>query len=71
MWRKVADGVWCTEDADGMPAALATSLDDGTPLRIAEQWWGLGQRLLDWVGSDAERELPDRYGIDPDPPFEA
>jgi hypothetical protein len=36
--RKLADGVYWTEDADGLPSALATTLDDGvTSLRAAEQ----------------------------------
>ncbi|MGH3278505.1 MAG: hypothetical protein ACRDNW_05135 [Trebonia sp.] len=39
MWHKVADGVYCIEDADGLPAALVMALDDGTPLKAAETWW--------------------------------
>jgi hypothetical protein len=51
MWQKVADGVYCIEDADGMPLALATTLDDGMPLRVAEQWWSASRRMLglDWA----------------------
>jgi hypothetical protein len=47
MWRKVADGVYCIEDADGMPLALATTLDDGTPVKGAEPWWAASRRMLD------------------------
>jgi hypothetical protein len=47
MWRKVADGVYCIEDADGMPLALATTLDDGTPLKAAEPLWAASRRMLD------------------------
>jgi hypothetical protein len=47
MWRKVADGVYCIEDADGMPLALATTLDDGTPLKAVEPWWAASRRMLD------------------------
>jgi hypothetical protein len=35
MWEKVAEGVYCFEDVDGMPLAVATTLDDGTPLKVA------------------------------------
>jgi hypothetical protein len=50
MWRKVADGVYCIEDADGMPLALATALEDGTPLEAVEPWWAASRRMLglDW-----------------------
>ena len=50
MWRKVADSVYCIEDADGAPLALATTLDDGTPLKAAEAWWAASRRMLglDW-----------------------
>jgi hypothetical protein len=61
--RKLADGVYWTEDADGMPAALATTLEDGvTSLRAAEQWWAAGQSLLEWTASDAGREWVERHG---------
>jgi hypothetical protein len=53
MWRKVANGVYWIEDVDGLPVALATTLGDGTPLRVAEQWWdarrGMVESSLDWV----------------------
>jgi hypothetical protein len=45
MWRKVAEGVYCIEDADGMPLALATTLDDGTPLKAVEPWWAASRRM--------------------------
>jgi hypothetical protein len=59
--RKLADGVYWTEDADGLPAALATTLDDGiTSLKAAEQWWSAGQRLLEWSASAAGLEWIER-----------
>jgi hypothetical protein len=27
--------------------ALATTLEDGTPLKVAEQWWAASRRMLD------------------------
>jgi hypothetical protein len=38
------------EDVDGMPLALATTLDDGTPLKAVEPWWAASRRMfeLDW-----------------------
>lgn len=58
MLRKVAEGVWWIEDADGMPIALVTALDDGTPLAVAEQWWAASQTLLrDLNGSDTVRDM--------------
>ena len=62
MWQKVADGVYAIMDADGLPAGLATTLDDGTPLKVAEQWWSASRKLVEWAGSDAARELLERYG---------
>jgi hypothetical protein len=62
MLRKVADGVYWTEDADGLPAALVTALEDGTPLRVAEQWWSAGRMLVEWAASDAARAWLARYG---------
>ena len=63
MLRKVADGVWCIEDADGMPAALVTAMEDGTPLVVAEQWWNASQMLLrDLTGSDTIRDMLKRQG---------
>lgn len=56
MWHKVADGVYAIEGPDGLPIALATSLEDGTSLRVAEQWWAGSRASLDWVESDAARE---------------
>jgi hypothetical protein len=62
--HKLADGVYWTEDADGRPAALATTLDDGvTSLKAAEQWWAVSQRLLEWVASAASREWNGQAGL--------
>ena len=61
MLRKVADGVYWTEDADGLPLALVTALDDGTSMKVAEQWWDASRRLLDWVSSDAGRDWLKRF----------
>lgn len=58
MWRKVADGVWCIEDADDLPMALATTLDDGTPLRVAEQWWAAARDVID-ASYDWLRQFPE------------
>lgn len=61
MLRKVADGVWYIQDADGMPAALVTALDDGRSLAVAEQWWTASQRLLRDLGdSDIVRDMLER-----------
>jgi hypothetical protein len=58
MLRKVADGVWYIEDADGLPAALVTTLQDGTPLGLAEQWWTASQTLVrDLADSDTVRDM--------------
>lgn len=71
MMRKVADGLFWTEDADGLPAALVTALDDGTPLKVAERWWAtsrtLFQTLAEWAASDAPHEWLICYG-EPDAP---
>lgn len=56
MWHKVADGVYAIEGLDGLPIALMTTLDDGMPLRVAEQWWAGSRRLLEWAKTDAGRE---------------
>jgi hypothetical protein len=57
MLRKVANGVWWIEDADGMPTALVTALADGTPLAVAEQWWTASHDLLhDLTNSDSVRD---------------
>jgi hypothetical protein len=56
MLRKVAGGVYWIADANGLPLALATALDDGTPLKVAEQWWAVNSTLLDWASSDAGRD---------------
>jgi hypothetical protein len=61
MWQKVADGVWAVEGADGLPTALATTLDDGTPLKVAEQWWAARQNLLEWAASGEAREWLGRH----------
>ena len=53
-------GVYLTEEADGLPPALATALEDGTSPKVAGQRRGLRERLLDWAGSDEARELPGR-----------
>jgi hypothetical protein len=58
MWHKVADGVYCIEDSNGLPMAVATALEDGTPLRIAEQWWDASRRLLDSC-RDWLKQFPD------------
>ena len=61
--HKLADGVYWAEDADGLPTALATTLDDGvTSLKAAEQWWAASQRLLEWVASAAGREWTGQAG---------
>jgi hypothetical protein len=61
--RKLADGVYWAEGADGLPAALATTLDDGvTSLKAAEQWWAASQRLLEWVALAAGREWTGQAG---------
>jgi hypothetical protein len=62
MWHKVAAGVYWIEDADGLPLALATSTDDGTPLKVAEQWWAASNAPIGWAGSDAGREWLSRFG---------
>jgi hypothetical protein len=59
---KVAGGVNAIEDTDGLPVALATALDNGTPLQVTEQWWGLHRRLCEWAASDEARELLKRAG---------
>jgi hypothetical protein len=38
--------VYCIEDADGMPLAVATTLDDGTPLMAAVPWCAASLRML-------------------------
>jgi hypothetical protein len=53
MLRKVADGVYWIEDADGLPMAfLVTVLADGTSLKAADSWWAASRRMLelDWPG---------------------
>jgi hypothetical protein len=64
--RKVADGLYWVEDADGLPAALVTALDDGTPLKAVERWWmasrTLLQTLAEWAASSAPCEWLDFYG---------
>jgi hypothetical protein len=44
------------EDADGLPTALVTHLEDGTSLKVAEQWWAASQNLLrtltEWAAPD-------------------
>lgn len=59
-WK--ADGVYLTEDADGLSLALTTTLEDGTPLKAAGQRRGLRERLLNWAGSDEAQDLPRRHG---------
>jgi hypothetical protein len=54
--------VYAIMDADGLPAGLATTLDDGTPLRVAEQWLSASRKLAEWADSDAAGELLERYG---------
>jgi hypothetical protein len=33
-----------------MPLALATTLDDGTPLKAAEPWWAPAAGCWTWTG---------------------
>jgi hypothetical protein len=61
MWQKVAAGVYWMEDADGLPLALASAMDDGTSLAVAEQWWAASQALVEWAGSDTGREWLRRF----------
>lgn len=62
MWQKIAHSVWCIEDADGLPMALATTLDDGTPLKVAEQWWAAARGVIsasyDWLRQFPESSWP-------------
>jgi hypothetical protein len=62
MWHKVAAGLYWIEDADGLPLALASAMDDGTPLKVAEQWWAASSALLDWAVGDAGREWLSQFG---------
>lgn len=62
VWHKVADGVYWIEDAGGLPLALASTMDDGTPLRVAGEWWAASRALTDWAGSDAGREWLGQFG---------
>jgi hypothetical protein len=39
--------VYWIEDADGLPLVLATTTDDGTPLKVAEQWWAASNAMHD------------------------
>jgi hypothetical protein len=58
MWHKVADGVYWVEGPDGLPVGLATTLDGGTPLTIAEGWWAGAQKLIhDLASSDTVRDM--------------
>jgi hypothetical protein len=43
-------------------AAQAPSFEDGTSLKVAGQWRGLRERLLDWAGSGETQDLPRRHG---------
>jgi hypothetical protein len=67
MLRKVAGGVWWIEDADGLPAALVTTLDDGTPLSAAEPWWAASARMIETL---AEWAASGNH-IDPDEPSDS
>lgn len=58
MWQKVAHGVWCIEDDDGLPMALATTRDDGTPLKVAVQWWAVARDVID-ASCDWLRQFPE------------
>lgn len=60
MLRKVADGVWWTEDSDGLPGALVTHLEDGTSLRAADQWWTASRAVAATLAESA-RDLLERY----------
>jgi hypothetical protein len=61
MLRKVVDGVWWTGDADGLPAARVTHLEEGTSLRAAGEWWAAGQAVTATLAQCA-RELLGRHG---------
>jgi hypothetical protein len=54
------------EDAVGLPSALVTALDDGTPLKAAERWWmasrTLLQTLAEWAASNVPCEWLGAYG---------
>jgi hypothetical protein len=65
--RKVADGVYWIEGSDGLPVGLATTLDDGTPLKVAEQWWEASRSLAEWTSTPEAREWFARQGV-PYPP---
>lgn len=61
IWQRVAGGVWCVEDVDGLPVALVTRLDDGPSLAVAEQWWSYLEGLIEWASCDAAREVFDTH----------
>lgn len=67
MWHKVTGGIYWIEGPDGIPVGLATTLDDGTPLKVAEQWWAVNRRLAEWIGTPEAREWFARHGV-PYPP---
>lgn len=66
MLRKVAEGIYLAEDADGLPAALVTTLDDGTPLKVADQWWTASRTVMDRATALA-RDLLERSGESGEP----
>lgn len=70
MLRKVANGVYWIEGPDGLPVGLTTTLDDGTPLKVAEQWWSATGRLAEWIATPEAREWFARHGV-PYPPSDA
>jgi hypothetical protein len=70
MLRKVVDGLYWIEGSDGLPIALATTLDDGTPLKVAEEWWSTVRRLTEWISTPEAREWFFRHGM-PYPPNDA
>ena len=62
--RKLAGGVYWTEDSDGLPTALATTLDDGPwpsrdgPIR---GWCGVGRPL--WPPNSSTRSRGHNHNL--------
>jgi hypothetical protein len=65
MWHKVAGGVYWVEGPEGLPAGLATTLDDGTSLKAAGQWQARIVSLAKWVSTPEAREWFAQHG----PPY--
>lgn len=70
MLRKVADGVYWIKGPDGLPVGLATTLEDGTSLEVAEQWWSATRGLAERLSTPETREWFARHGV-PYPPSDA